>query len=65
MKHNIFYVSLLKPVEEHPQKPSKLILMKDKREWLINFIIDKCVYERKHITQYQIQWKGYDSYENT
>ena len=52
MKHNTFYVSLLKPVEGHPQKPLKSILMEGEREWLVDFIIDKCVHGRKCIIQY-------------
>ena len=55
MKYDTFHVSLLKPVKGHSQKPLKPILMKGKRKWLINFIIDKHVYERKYITQYQVQ----------
>ena len=51
-KHDTFHVSLLKPVKRHPQKPPKPILMKNEKKWLINFIVNKHVYERKHITQY-------------
>ena len=64
IKHNTFHVSLLKPVEKHSQKPLKPILIKNERKWLINFIINKHVHEKKHITQYQIQWKEYGFYED-
>ena len=65
MKHDTFHVSLLKPVEGHPQKPLKPILMEGEREWLINFIVNKHVCGKKCITQYQVQWKGYSSHEDT
>ena len=65
MKHDTFHVSLLKPMEERPQKPPKPILMKGERKWLVDSIVDKCVCGRKHITQYQVQWKGYGSHEDT
>ena len=65
MKHDIFHVSLLKPVEECLWKSLKPILMKGERKWLINFIVDKCVCERKYIIQYWVWWKEYDSHEDT
>ena len=64
MKYDTFYVSLLKSMKEHSQKSSKLILIKGKKEWLINFIVNKHVHRRKHITQYQVQWKEYNFYKN-
>ena len=63
--HDIFHISLLKSVEGHSWKPLKPILMKNEREWLIYFIVDKHVHERKHITQYWVQWKEYGFYKNT
>ena len=65
MKHDTFYVLLLKPVKGCFWESLKSILMKDEREWLVDFIVDKCVCGRKCITQYWVQWKGYDSHENT
>ena len=64
IKHDIFYVSLLKSVKRHPWKPLKPILMKSKREWLVNFIVNKHVCEKKCIIQYQVQWKEYGSHKN-
>ena len=52
MKYDTFHISLLKSVEGHSQKPLKSILIKGEKEWLINFIINKHVHERKCITQY-------------
>ena len=65
MKHDIFHVLLLKSVKGCFWEPLKPILMKSEKEWLIDFIVDKCVCGRKCITQYWVQWKEYGSHKNT
>ena len=52
-------------VEGRPQEPPKPILMEGEREWLVDSIVDKCVYGRKHITQYQVQWKEHGFHKDT
>ena len=39
--------------------------MKGEKEWLVDFIVNKCVCERKCIIQYWVWWKGYGSHEDT